>query len=57
MNITRPDLIEALKTSPVPGTLAMLEQQGGSAEDLADAILAAYATWTIHQPPNRTRGR
>jgi len=56
MIITRDDLAEILTTPPVPGTLAMIEQQGGSAEDLADAILAAYAAWNIRQSPKRTCG-
>lgn len=41
---TRDELIEILKTSPVPETLTMLEEQGGSAEDLANAILEASAS-------------
>ena len=38
---TRAELIKALQTKPVPGTLLMLEQQGGCPEDLADAIIQA----------------
>ncbi len=57
MTITRNDLIENLKTPPVPGTIAMLEQQGGSPEDLADAIFAAYAAWNSRQAPGQTGGR
>ncbi len=57
MTITRNDLVEILKTPPVPGTIAMLEQQGGSPEDLADAIFAAYAAWKSRQAPSQTGGR
>lgn len=38
---TRDALVQALKSAPVPGTLEMLETQGGGPEDLADAIIEA----------------
>ena len=41
--LTRGELVQALKAAPVTGTLAMLESQGGTAEDLADAIIQARA--------------
>ena len=43
MTVTRDELIEALKAEPVTSALLMLEQQGGSPVDLADAILEALA--------------
>ena len=39
--MTRDQLIKALESREVTGTLAMLESQGGSPADLADAILEA----------------
>lgn len=39
--VTRERLVAALQAPPVTGTLAMLEEQGGGPEDLADAILEA----------------
>ncbi len=38
---TRDELVQALRTEPVPGTLMMLSLEGGGPEDLADAIIAA----------------
>ena len=38
---TRNELVQALRRPPVPGTLAMLESEGGCPEDLADAIIEA----------------
>lgn len=57
MITTRAELVEILKTEPVPSALQMLESEGGSPEDLADAILQArtnyYATLrdAFSEPP------
>ena len=43
VTFTRDELIRALRSRQVAGTLEMLESQGGAPEDLADAILEALS--------------
>jgi len=51
-SFTRDQLIAALKTAPVPGTLEMLETQGGAPEDLADAIIQALESAATEGAPD-----
>lgn len=56
MITTRAELVQILTTEPVPATLRMLAAQGGTPEDLADAILEADRNRAKQQRQEERRG-